>query len=165
VEGGNRQGFIAQDVEKALNGANFEGLSKPANEQDYYAVNYAAFVVPLVNAVKELNSRVEKLEAENAQLRLEYRPTSESTNRAENASVQLIPNPANEQTTLNFPSNENGLSLMIYNAERKLVRIENIPAGIHSYVISTRDFSNGIYSIVLLSGDRVYSTKQLVVSK
>ncbi len=165
VEGGNRQGFIAQDVEKALKGANFEGLSKPANEQDYYAVNYAAFVVPLVNAVKELSARVEKLEAENAQLKTENKPNFESTNRNENASFQLVPNPANEQSTLKLPNNENGMSLMIYNSERKLVRIENIPAGINSYTISTRDFINGIYSIILMSGDRVYCSKQLVVSK
>lgn len=165
VEGGNRQGFIAQDVEKALNGVSFEGLSKPANEQDYYAVNYSAFVVPLVNAVKELSSRVEKLEAENSYLRADNKVVQGSVNPIENASVQIIPNPANEQSTLKIPHNENGLSLMIYNTEGKLMRSEFIATGTTSYSISTRDFINGIYSIILMSGDKVYSCKQLVVSK
>jgi len=56
-------GFIAQEVEKAANeiGYDFNGISKPKNDKDYYAIDYASFVVPLVKAIQELNSDKEKL--------------------------------------------------------------------------------------------------------
>jgi trimeric autotransporter adhesin len=64
-------GFIAQEVEKAANevGFNFSGVDAPKNENDFYGLRYAEFVVPLVKAVQEqqkiieeLKSRIEELE-------------------------------------------------------------------------------------------------------
>lgn len=48
-------GFIAQDVEKAAqkSGFDFSGVDAPKNEDDLYALRYAEFVVPLVQAVQE----------------------------------------------------------------------------------------------------------------
>ena len=53
-----RTGFIAQDVEKAANetGFNFDAIHKPENNNDYYSLNYAGFVVRLVKAVQELSA-------------------------------------------------------------------------------------------------------------
>jgi hypothetical protein len=52
-------GFIAQEVEETLHklGIQFSGLCKPQNENDNYSLRYSDFVVPLVNAVKELDAR------------------------------------------------------------------------------------------------------------
>ena len=57
-------GFIAQEVEKAALevGFEFNGVKKPANENDYYGLRYAEFTVPLVKAVQELNSKNENLQ-------------------------------------------------------------------------------------------------------
>ena len=64
-------GFIAQEVEKAANevGFNFSGIDTPKNENDFYGLRYAEFVVPLVKAVQEqqkiiedLTKRIEELE-------------------------------------------------------------------------------------------------------
>jgi trimeric autotransporter adhesin len=64
-------GFVAQEVEKAANevGFNFSGIDAPKNENDFYGLRYAEFVVPLVKAVQEqqkiiedLNKRIEELE-------------------------------------------------------------------------------------------------------
>jgi len=65
-----RSGFIAQEVEKAANttGYNFSGIIKPQNASQHYSLSYDAFVVPLVKAMQELNTKVEKLEKENASL-------------------------------------------------------------------------------------------------
>lgn len=51
-------GFIAQDVEKASqeSGYDFSGVDKPQNENSLYGLRYAEFVVPLVQAVQELDS-------------------------------------------------------------------------------------------------------------
>jgi len=64
-------GFVAQEVEKVANeiGFNFSGIDAPKNENDFYGLRYAEFVVPLVKAVQEqqkiiedLTKRIEELE-------------------------------------------------------------------------------------------------------
>jgi len=55
-------GFLAQDVEKAAQslGFNFSAVDKPKNENDFYGLRYAEFVVPLVKAVQELAGKNEQ---------------------------------------------------------------------------------------------------------
>ena len=67
-------GFIAQEIDSILQKQginNFSGLVKPQNTEGYYTVSYATFVVPLVNAVKELDAKSEALSQENAALKAE----------------------------------------------------------------------------------------------
>lgn len=54
-------GFIAQEVEAAAKNINyaFSGVDAPKNENDLYALRYAEFVVPLVQAVKEQQMIIE----------------------------------------------------------------------------------------------------------
>ncbi|MCK5589008.1 MAG: tail fiber domain-containing protein [Candidatus Pacebacteria bacterium] len=51
-------GLIAQEVETALEGVEFSGLNKPANDSDYYSLGYASFVTPLINATQEIWNKV-----------------------------------------------------------------------------------------------------------
>jgi len=48
-------GFLAQEVEQAAKEINydFSGVDKPKNDDDYYGLRYAEFVVPLVKAIQE----------------------------------------------------------------------------------------------------------------
>ena len=48
-------GFIAQEVEQAAQEVNFDfhGIDKPQNNNDYYGLRYAEFVVPLVKSIQE----------------------------------------------------------------------------------------------------------------
>jgi hypothetical protein len=64
-------GLVAQDVDKALKelGLKFDGLVVEENAEGTYKLAYSQFVVPLINAVQELNKqnqellqRIEKLE-------------------------------------------------------------------------------------------------------
>jgi trimeric autotransporter adhesin len=59
-------GFLAQEVEAAAmkTGYNFSGVNKPQNEQSLYSINYSEIVVPLVKAVQELKTIVEKQQQE-----------------------------------------------------------------------------------------------------
>lgn len=66
-------GFVAQEVEAAAKqlGYDFSGVDKPKNENDFYGLRYAEFVVPLVKAMQEqqhiiesLAKKIENLEAE-----------------------------------------------------------------------------------------------------
>jgi len=58
-------GFIAQDVEKVMKdlGVSFSGLKKSADGT--YSLAYSDFVMPLVNAVKEQQAKIERLEKQN----------------------------------------------------------------------------------------------------
>jgi hypothetical protein len=71
-------GFIAQEVEEASSatGYDFSGVCAPANDDDFYALRYAEFVVPLVKAIQELTAVVEAQQMELNALReqLDGRP-------------------------------------------------------------------------------------------
>jgi len=56
-----RTGFIAQEVEQAAKECNFDfdGIDKPGNDLDFYALRYASFVVPLTKAVQEQQVLIE----------------------------------------------------------------------------------------------------------
>ena len=58
-------GFLAQDVEAAAKavGYDFEGVRLEENGK-YYTIGYTTFVVPLVQAVKDLNAEVEALKVQ-----------------------------------------------------------------------------------------------------
>jgi hypothetical protein len=68
-------GFIAQELDSILQKQgikSFSGVIKPSDtEGSYYTVSYSTFVVPLVNAVKELDVLTEKLKANNEKLTAE----------------------------------------------------------------------------------------------
>jgi hypothetical protein len=55
-------GFIAQEVESAAKelGFDFHGVDAPKNENDYYGLRYAEFVVPLVKAVQEQQQMIQE---------------------------------------------------------------------------------------------------------
>jgi trimeric autotransporter adhesin len=60
-------GFIAQDVEKTAKqlGTEFSGVYAPDKNGKYYMLNYQDFIMPLVNAVQQLNKKAEVLQQEN----------------------------------------------------------------------------------------------------
>ena len=55
-------GFLAQDVEAAAKkiGYDFSGVDAPKNNKDLYGLRYAEFVVPLVKAVQQQQTIIEK---------------------------------------------------------------------------------------------------------
>ena len=55
-------GFIAQEVEQAAKASNydFSGVDKPKNENDFYGLRYAEFVVPMVKAMQEQQKLIEE---------------------------------------------------------------------------------------------------------
>jgi hypothetical protein len=72
-EGRIYSGLIAQEVLKVLEDTNipFSGVVQPENDQDYYSIRYAEFTVPLIKAVQEQQTQLEKLRDENSLLREE----------------------------------------------------------------------------------------------
>ncbi|MBK8497015.1 MAG: tail fiber domain-containing protein [Chitinophagaceae bacterium] len=62
-EGNTYTGLVAQEVEKILQEyqSGFSAVTKPENATDRYAIRYADFVMPLINAVKEQQKQIEEL--------------------------------------------------------------------------------------------------------
>ena len=56
-------GFVAQEVEQAARatGFDFSGVDPPKNDNDFYGLRYAEFVVPLVKAIQEQQAVIEVL--------------------------------------------------------------------------------------------------------
>jgi len=64
-------GFVAQEVEKVSKetGYNFSGVDKPKNENDFYGLRYAEFVVPLVKGMQEQQQQFNEMKKEIDQLK------------------------------------------------------------------------------------------------
>lgn len=82
-------GFLAQELQKVLPEAVIVPKD-PAN--DLYSVSYATVVPLLTKAIQELNTKVEKLEAENAQLRADASTVSELLNRIKQLEQVVLTN-------------------------------------------------------------------------
>ena len=54
---------LSQDVEQAMkeSGYDFNGVHKPADENDNYSLAYSLFTVPLVKAVQEQQMMIDEL--------------------------------------------------------------------------------------------------------
>ncbi len=76
-------GVIAQELE-----AQFPDLVK-TNADGYKSVNYNGFTAVLLEAVKELNAKVEKLETENVQLKAELSALAVNSSEIEGLKVQM----------------------------------------------------------------------------
>jgi hypothetical protein len=107
-------GFIAQEVEKVAKELNYEfsGVDAAKNENDLYSLRYADFVVPLVKAIQELSQQNQELinEIKSLQNRLEkleasmhmhtdsiFRNSnivSDDNLNSSNLSCMIYPNPA-----------------------------------------------------------------------
>lgn len=83
IEKITQTGFLAQDVETASKnvGYNFSGVEVPKNGQGLYKLRYAEFVVPLVQAVKELSAENELLKQKNSDLELRLKALEEKINK------------------------------------------------------------------------------------
>ena len=70
IEKITQTGFLAQDVEIASKnlGYNFSGVEAPKDGHGLYKLRYSEFVVPLVQAVKDLSTENEVLKQKNIDL-------------------------------------------------------------------------------------------------
>jgi hypothetical protein len=81
-------GFIAQDVENAAKsiGYDFSGVDAPKGSEGHYGLRYAEFVVPLVKAVQEQQSIIEK---QNELIGSQTSMISDQQAKMENMHIQL----------------------------------------------------------------------------
>jgi hypothetical protein len=92
-----RTGFIAQEVEQAAKktGYEFDAVSVPKTEKEYYSLSYSSFVVPLVKALQEQqeiiqtqNQRIASLEQQLSN-NADKKKTDEQNSRLYNLEKEL----------------------------------------------------------------------------
>ncbi|WP_461115400.1 tail fiber domain-containing protein [Spirosoma jeollabukense] len=91
-------GFLAQDVEAAAQavGYDFEGVRREEGGK-YYTVGYTLFVIPLVQAVKDLNAEVNQLKAELAAVK-----EKEQANQARLDKLEALIQDTTRSTSVTF---------------------------------------------------------------
>lgn len=155
-------GFIAQEVKE---------LFPELVEQDaegIYAVNYTGLIPVLVEAIKELQAKVEALESQG---RISFKSGEVTT--ANNKSLdteeylsQNVPNPVNGNARIDYTLPEGTTSAAITFYSINGTQVKNIPLDVHgrkgSITVSSADFASGLHIYKLIANGVVVGTKKLV---
>jgi trimeric autotransporter adhesin len=178
-------GFIAQEVEKAANETNynFSGIHKPQNAKDFYALNYSAFVVPLVKAVQELSTQNDLLKSQNDSMKsrlsvVEQKLNSATTSGMVKVSIdnadqttllgQNIPNPFDHSTLIPFriPSDCHDASIAIVEtATGKIIHLIPVSCTETQLSFDAGSLASGNYSYSLYVDGKLVETKQMMLTK
>lgn len=187
--------FHAQDVVEAAAEIDydFDGVDIPASGKGVYGIRYATFVVPLVQAVKELNATNEALETENATQQATIKALEERMDKLESlltqfarsgleertmatevvtlSDVQLAqnnPNPFSDFTTIPYylPESVKEATLKITNANGQIIKVIPISnRGKGEVVLETKLLGQGTYFYTLMIDGVTQETKQMVLQK
>jgi len=94
-----QEGLIAQEVEAAAQslGTTFHAVKVPTTPESYYSLTYSDFVMPLINATKELKAENDALKAGNDALKAENEAQKARLDRLERqvAGLLALVNPQN----------------------------------------------------------------------
>jgi hypothetical protein len=175
-------GFIAQEVEKAAQelGYAFDGVNKPTNPTDNYSLSYSTFVVPLVQAVKELDQkqtekdkRIAQLESELEEMKTMLTQMQESMQilhenkvalAAQESFFSLSPNPSddfvivkinaassNQHYTIQIADmNGNVIKSLITSPDNTEIEISTVGWAKGSYLVHVADESKSIGARILV---------------
>jgi hypothetical protein len=152
-------GFVAQDVEKVAKeaGYDFSGVDKPKNENDFYGLRYAEFVVPLVKAVQEQQAMINELKKQNTDLQnrvteLEKKSGNNNSSLWGTASdvFSVWPNPSHDMFIINIGSNNETQALIkVFDSKGALVKEQqsNILQGNNQISVDLKRFAAGVYHL------------------
>jgi trimeric autotransporter adhesin len=185
-----QHGFIAQEVEKAVNdlNGNFDGLHAPAGENGYYTLAYSTFVVPLVKAVQEqqqmiddLKKEIDKLKQQNGNnggQRLTGNPeaavAASSTAAAGHITLadapvpgiqQIVPNPFSKQTSISYylPFSSGTARLQFTAPGGRIIKTVPVNTkGLALMQVSADELPAGVYTCSLIIDGKTADTKQMV---
>ncbi|MDR0566215.1 MAG: tail fiber domain-containing protein [Prevotellaceae bacterium] len=163
-------GFIAQDVEQVL--PDLVILDEEGNK----LVNYVAVIPVLVDAVKELNGKVEKLEQEVAVLKSRdiifksdnEASSADSVEALKPVLYQNIPNPSSGETRIqcSIPAMRSTSYICVFNLSGELILKKAInSAGDGEIVINANALKRGMYIYSLLVDDELIDTKRMVLTE
>jgi hypothetical protein len=176
-------GFVAQDVEKAAKGLNydFSGVDAAKNNNDLYSLRYSDFVVPLVKAVQELSkmnddkdSIINNLETRLARIESLINVQQLTVNGQQSAVIspaslqQNIPNPFTSSTTIGYslPGKFSSAQIIITDKNgRQLKQINISSEGKGTITVDASTLASGAYSYSLYVEGKLIGTKQMILAK
>lgn len=188
-------GFMVEELNAVVTDSDFafDGIDKSVDGTDVYGIRYASFVVPLVQAVKELSAKNEQLEAEKETQQATITALEERMNKMESMIAQLAtsgveerssatqvvtlsevqlaqnnPNPFSEFTAIPYflPEFVQEATLQITNANSQVIKIIPITnRGKGEVVLETKLLGNGAYFYTLWVDGVAQDTKQMVLQK
>lgn len=159
-------GFIAQEVKTVfpeLVEESADGIS---------AVNYTGLIPILLEAIKELQAKVETLESQSTLQvsALATRSSVATANETINASTaylsQNIPNPVNGTAQINYslPEGTTSASISFYSMNGTIIK--SIPLNVQersgSISISSADFTSGLHIYRLIANGIVLGSKKMI---
>ncbi|MEM9859957.1 MAG: tail fiber domain-containing protein, partial [Bacteroidota bacterium] len=174
---GREIGFVAQDVEKAMQetGFQFNSVQAPENESDHYTIRYAEFVVPLVKAVQELSAMVEEQQKVITDLSSKSKEQgsledqdNDSTNDLDIELLQNQPNPFTQNTAIRMvlPETVVQADLIIYNLEGKQIQQHLISdRGNTEISLEGGSLQPGMYIYALIADGKIIDQKRMILTK
>jgi len=157
-------GFIAQDVKEI-----FPDLVQEVDDSiKSLALNYDGFIPLLIEALKEQQIKINKLEEETNSLKLANAYTSISTDdNQSNILNQNVPNPFNLETHISFSisSKISNASINIYNLQGTQIKSYKIDKGVSQIVIKGSELNPGIYLYCLIADGSIIDTKRMVLTE
>ena len=157
-------GLIAQELQELYPELVVEG------QDGYLAVNYIELVPVLIQAIQELNKKVELLEglakSDNSMSRA-ISTGIEGGNTYGNVLYQNTPNPFKGQSEIRFELADNIQegAICIFDLQGKLIKKYPVTSSMNSITFNAYDFSEGIYLYSLIVNGVEVDTKRMFLSK
>ena len=164
---GLQSGFIAQEMEKVLPHAVF------TDPKGYKAVNYIAVVPYLIEAVKELSTKNDDLQAQIDALRSGDASGKGAASVFDGVSTpaelfQNVPNPFNGVTEIRFnlPETVRAASLLVFDMNGKQLRSYDVAErGLGNVRIAANELSSGMYLYTLLADGKEVGTRRMIITE
>ncbi|TAE07894.1 MAG: T9SS C-terminal target domain-containing protein [Bacteroidetes bacterium] len=120
----------------------------------------------LQKKIDEQNARITQLEATLLKLQQQLNP-SDNFNKKEAKLYQNVPNPANQNTVINFsvPQEAKSAKMMIYNLQGEQLKSYNLNGrGDDKVEISASELKTGMYIYTLIVDGEIVDSKKMVIT-
>jgi len=161
----DRYGFIARELQEV-----FPELVDE-DEEGFLNVDYVGLIPILVEAVKELESRVETMENTCCNQSNDLKSAQTGSTELGSNSIKLYqnaPNPFSEQTTIRFEIPESVQNAQLHICDMngtllKTIAINQRDDG--NVIISANEFNAGMYLYSLVCDRKIVDTKQMLLTE
>jgi hypothetical protein len=159
-----RYGFIAQEVQEILP----DLVQAVDDSSKTLAINYDGFIPLLVEALKNQQSTIQKLENEINLLKLSNITYITPKDNSGNRLFQNVPNPFNDDTQIEYfiESNTSNALINIYNLQGAQIKSYALSQkGKSKLTIKGADLNPGIYLYTLMADGKIYDTKRMLITE
>jgi hypothetical protein len=177
----DRVGFIAQEVEKI-----FPDLVVKMGEDGIYALDYAGLIPYLTKIIQEQGQEIKVLQKQINEVRNSVytvdgifdiinedeqinKVPKVQTNESDNVLFQNAPNPFNASTSIKYQlaDNTTNAKICIYNLTGKQLQYYELSAtkGENAIEICASSLQSGMYLYSLIVGDKLISTKRMILTE